>query len=447
MNNLTATFEAELLRRTPAADRVRLQAEDSKAEAALTDWYLMHGKRAPAVVWCDSIYQFVLLPSLFIGLVHSDMWHILSNTLVTGEELGAAPQGWDDAWAQLWANGGYQLLRGMKATSLIREHYFHLETGLITQAKNQLGRWLMSGKMPHFQEGLSRDIYRQFWGLHMWHKNFAADRVKFLNCELLQLLNYELANYPGQWEQFRSFHERLLSGYESVCANQRSIIGQMGAEPVNQLRNAIWLPFMFPAAGIAQMWNQHVNPAAFSSYQLEISLWNKIWQSAQAVVALDAVVFVCRQPILHSVDERWRIHNESEAAMKYADGFAVYAWHGVLVDEDVITAPEQITVEKIETMRNIEVRRVLIERYGLTRYLQDSGAKVIHEDDFGTLYRKQIAGDEDLVMVKVVNSTAEPDGTFRDYFLRVPPSISRAKEAVAWTFGLAEEDYSPDFES
>lgn len=39
------------------------------------------------------------------------------------------------------------------------------------------------------------------------------------------------------------------------------------------------------------------------------------------------------------------------------------------------------------------------------------------------------------------NSTPEPDGTFRDYFLRVPPGMVRAKQAVAWTFGVSEEDY------
>ena len=81
--------------------------------------------------------------------------------------------------------------------------------------------------------------------------------------------------------------------------------------------------------------------------------------------------------------------------------------------------------------------------YGQTRYLIDSGAREIHSDDYGTLYRKEIANDEPLVMVKVVNSTPEPDGTFKDYFLRVPPTIKRAREAVAWTFDVPEEEYAP----
>jgi hypothetical protein len=50
-------------------------------------------------------------------------------------------------------------------------------------------------------------------------------------------------------------------------------------------------------------------------------------------------------------------------------------------------------------------------------------------------------------MVRVRNSTPEPDGTYKHYFLRVPPNITRAKQAVAWTFGLEEDQYFPDLES
>ena len=48
---------------------------------------------------------------------------------------------------------------------------------------------------------------------------------------------------------------------------------------------------------------------------------------------------------------------------------------------------------------------------------------------------------ESLVMVEVVNSTAEPDGEFKNYWLRVPPDVGTAREAVAWTFNLSTEEY------
>ncbi len=114
-----------------------------------------------------------------------------------------------------------------------------------------------------------------------------------------------------------------------------------------------------------------------------------------------------------------------------------------MVPAFVVVRPDWITVKHIETEENVEVRRVMIERYGQARYLVDSGAERISMDDYGTLYRREIAGDEPIVMVKVVNSTAEPDGSFKDYFIRVPPAITTAREGVAWTFGKSESEYAP----
>lgn len=153
-------------------------------------------------------------------------------------------------------------------------------------------------------------------------------------------------------------------------------------------------------------------------------------------------VFVSARPHGIHRDDQGRLHCESGAAVHY-DGFDVFAIHGVRVPEKVIIAPQSLTPAEIDSERNAEVRRVMIERYGQSHYLMESKAEEIHRDDFGVLYRKQIPGDEDLVMVKVVNSTPEPDGRFKDYFLRVPPNITRARQAVAWTFGKEENDYEP----
>ena len=110
----------------------------------------------------------------------------------------------------------------------------------------------------------------------------------------------------------------------------------------------------------------------------------------------------------------------------------------------MIEQPETITVGEIGGESNVERRRVLIDRYGPARYLVDSGATVVHQDDWGSLYRRDMGNDEPIVMVKVVNSTREPDGTWKDYWLRVPPTVRTAREAVAWTFGVDEPaKYAP----
>ena len=90
----------------------------------------------------------------------------------------------------------------------------------------------------------------------------------------------------------------------------------------------------------------------------------------------------------------------------------------------------------------------MLEHYGHDRYIVDSGAEPVQQDEAGRLWRVNMpAGDEPIAMVEVVNATAEPDGTHRTYWLRVPPHLRTAKDAVAWTFGLTGEEYRPQVQT
>lgn len=165
------------------------------------------------------------------------------------------------------------------------------------------------------------------------------------------------------------------------------------------------------------------------------------------LVPYKTICFVSDRPEFISLDDAGRLHNELRPAMSFADGFSIFAWHGVRVPAHVIMHPENLTCREIDNESNAAVRRVMIERYGQERYLIDSNAMVIHQDERGILYQVTFPGDEPLVMVQVQNSTAEPDGTYKDYFMRVPPDVQTVQEAIAWTFGLEGEDYKPDIET
>jgi hypothetical protein len=146
-------------------------------------------------------------------------------------------------------------------------------------------------------------------------------------------------------------------------------------------------------------------------------------------------------------DEGGRLHSVAGPAVAYPDGWKIYAVHGVRVPEYVIERPHELTTQKIFDEGNAEVRRVMLERFGEERFLLESNTRPVHSDEFGTLYFRPLDNDEPLVMVKVKNSTMEPDGTFKDYFLRVPPTVKTAREAVAWTFGMNEKEYQPQKET
>jgi hypothetical protein len=159
------------------------------------------------------------------------------------------------------------------------------------------------------------------------------------------------------------------------------------------------------------------------------------------------IFYICERPSMFHFNAAAQLHNESGPAVKFSDGLEVYAFNGIAVPRNIIEHPEAITVRRIIEVQNLEIRRVMIERYGLSRYVVDSGAALIHEDASGRLYRKEFEDDEPLLMVQVINSTPEPDGSFKEYFLRVPPTIRTAKEAVAWTFEMTTEHYQPQEES
>lgn len=147
------------------------------------------------------------------------------------------------------------------------------------------------------------------------------------------------------------------------------------------------------------------------------------------------------------LDGEKRLHSWNDApAIVYPDGTGKFYWHGVHVPEYVVKEPKLITAKAIDEEHNQEIRRVMMERFGgVQRYIQECGAKLVHKDECGELYEKKKAPDTfgPLRFVKVKNSTAEPDGTFRDYFIRVPPETETAKAGVAWTFRLTEKEYEP----
>ena len=174
---------------------------------------------------------------------------------------------------------------------------------------------------------------------------------------------------------------------------------------------------------------------------------NMIAQSCGWWWAYNTVAVMTERPTRLSLDERQRLHSDTDWAISYPDGFGYCLIHGIEVPEHVVLEPSKITIKEIETERNVEVRRVMMDKYGQSRFLLDSGAKQIHTDDWGILYRKEVEDDEPLVMVKVVNSTPEDDGSFKDYFIRVPPTTETAKAGVSWTFAQDAAKYAPEMQT
>jgi hypothetical protein len=173
--------------------------------------------------------------------------------------------------------------------------------------------------------------------------------------------------------------------------------------------------------------------------------WAGIWSPfADAWLAglwlwwvLPATVVAVPRPAIRIVDDR--LHCPDGPAVWWPDGTRYWYWRGVRVPEHVIMRPNELTAPQIWGEPNIEVRRVMIERIGMARFLCLCGdPPPAHEDHTGKLYRVHLPDDEPVTLVRVTDPS-----TRREYFLRVPPTVRSAREAVAWTFNMDPDAWAP----
>ncbi len=208
-----------------------------------------------------------------------------------------------------------------------------------------------------------------------------------------------------------------------------------------------WYFYWIAVYGYAQQAPELNFSAGHSTNELQD--WMQLLDGALSFQLFENFAFVCEHPRLALFDERGQLHNGSGPAVSFNDGDTYFAWHGCVVPGWIIEQKRFITPAQIDRQSNVEMRRVMIDIYGWERYLKNSRLKKLHEDKFGVLYTKDLGGRpwQSIYVVEVLNATPEPSGKRRRYLLRVPPHMKTAKEAVAWTFGMTEETYNPDFES
>jgi hypothetical protein len=230
-----------------------------------------------------------------------------------------------------------------------------------------------------------------------------------------------------------------------MTENWQNLAQRLGGEPALQASRTLWLSDQLGWLAVAQYLRTTAHEKELEKLFDQIDIWTDITTACTAMLCLEGIVFLCEKPLVCRLNQMRRLHCADGPALTYSDGFAQYVWNGVVVPRQIIESPQSITVQQIEDETNAEIRRVMLERFGEARFFQESGMVPIHEDNFGTLYRKEFPNDEPLVMVKVLNATPEPDGTVKNYYLRVPPNMTTAQQAVAWTFGFERgfQEYDP----
>lgn len=168
----------------------------------------------------------------------------------------------------------------------------------------------------------------------------------------------------------------------------------------------------------------------------------QIVNNLSVIYPYEEACIVCRNPIFVGWDDQNRVSATDRPAIEWADGFKIWAIEGHLADEQLIMHPETQTLEQIQKEENEEVRRIRINRYGWSKFIQDVGGEVrdvqsIRNGTEGKVWMESLMHARNENMDYTVLLTYDPS-TGRPYALEVPPDTMTCEQAQRYL--LAPED-------
>jgi len=166
---------------------------------------------------------------------------------------------------------------------------------------------------------------------------------------------------------------------------------------------------------------------------------HKLCEAAGWVMPHRTVCYVSQRPIVLKVDEIGLPHCEDGPAVMYADGFSLYALHGVTIPK--FWTQRKLSAWEVLNTLNLEQRRVGCELVGWDKIINEVQAELIDKDDDPEIGELVKCHMPDVGMVSFLRVKC---GTGRQFALPVPPEMRTAQQANAWTWGLESGDYTPE---
>ena len=271
-------------------------------------------------------------------------------------------------------------------------------------------------------------------------------------------LSTEPANRPAAEEGVRQAYRRagmeppsvviwLGSPYAGCVASAMLSQDQVGGQVWDQVRGQVW----------DAVWGQHeagylgwCDAMQLIGVNLDVAGLSTVARNAGWWWPMrDTVILTDRPDTLHR-DPQGRLHCETGPALRYRDGWAIHAIHGVRVPADLIE--HGWDVARILEEGNAEVRRAAIELTGWDRFIADAGLTLVasapdpgnppHELELYDLPdRLRDMYDDQARILLCTNGSVEPDGTRRRYGLPVPAHHNDPVAAAADLYGWPAEAY------
>jgi hypothetical protein len=223
---------------------------------------------------------------------------------------------------------------------------------------------------------------------------------------------------------------------DSVWDSVRDSVGASVWDSVYGQHDAAWLAFYDYLGTVCEL----------ASRTEKLGGLMQVAQSAGWWLPYTNICFVSERHNVLNFDAEDRLHGDGHPSITFPDGWAIYHWHGLRVSEDIIMKP--ISFDQIMAEENAEIKRVMIERFGENNFVKSLSVEPLDASEWGKFYRVDYGDTEPLCLVRVVDPSTD-----RVYFNQVPPvddsgqPMLRAKQAIAWRFGLSEQEYMPLIEA
>jgi hypothetical protein len=160
-------------------------------------------------------------------------------------------------------------------------------------------------------------------------------------------------------------------------------------------------------------------------------------ERAHWFVPLSGACFVSRRPTALRRDTQGRLHGDGVPALEYADGYAIWALHGVRFTPDlaakvVAPAPADVNPADVLALSNVEQRAVAMSRVGLARFFDKLGPKLLDKQEEYHLYEIQL-GEQRRVYLRMQNPSVD-----EVHLEAVHPTCATVTQALNWrNFGEA----------
>ena len=114
------------------------------------------------------------------------------------------------------------------------------------------------------------------------------------------------------------------------------------------------------------------------------------------IIPYKGICFISEKPEKILWNENKFLHSDKDMAVKYPDGYGMWMFRGVKVNQQIIQFPESLKIKQIEKEKNLEVQRIMIERMGYDKFFEQSDADILDRDNLG----KEGSGDRILIQTK-----------------------------------------------